>query len=101
MLISPTNSIAGHLKLLESMQCTIMLLAGDFPAFRPASTAILAMRNMEMVELESLEYWLASERVLPYPFEATLDDNPIRPFVVLHTSGSTGKRHLARYKDMF
>ena len=101
MLISPTNSILGHVNLLDIMQCKKMLLAGDFPAFRPTTTAILAIRNMEIVELESLDYWLASEDAMPYPFGVTLDNNPMRPFVVLHTSGSTGERCLARCRDVF
>ena len=90
MLISPANSIAAQLKLLEASQCNTLLVATDFIPFKPAAAAISAKRNMQNILVERLDYWLASEKVPEYPLHATLDDDPYRPFVVLHTSASTG-----------
>ena len=97
MLLSPANSIAAQLNLLEATRCKVLLTAVDFLPFAPATSAILGRREMEHASVESVEYWLASEKVPEYPFIATLDDNIHRPFVILHTSGSTGKSCLSGF----
>ena len=91
MLVSPINSIAGQLHLLEATQCKIFLTAKDFPPFKAVATAISAQREMRFVDVESQSYWLSDNRVEIYSFEATLEENPHRPFVIIHTSGSTGE----------
>ena len=90
MLVSPANSIAAQLKLLEATNCKTLLMAGDFIVFKPAAAAIASKREMHIVEVESLEALLEKERVPLYAFRARLEDDPRRPYVVLHTSGSTG-----------
>ena len=90
MLISPANTIAAQVKLLEATECNVLLLAGDFPIFKSAVVAIQALRELRVVEFDCLDHWLAKEKVLVYPFQAMLTDDPRRPYVVLHTSGSTG-----------
>ena len=90
MLVSPANSTEAQVKLLEAVNCNCILTAEDFPAIKPALSAIAAKRDVQIVPVSSVDHWLASERVPLYPFRATLDDDPQRPFVVLHTSGSTG-----------
>ena len=76
--------------LLESTKCTKLIIAEDFEAFKPAADAILAKKTMEKLLLSPLDHWLKEKTVDTYPFEAKLSDDPRRPFVVLHTSGSTG-----------
>ena len=90
MLVSPANSIAAQLKLLEATNCKTLLMAEDFTIFKPAAAAIASKREMQIVEVERLEALLEKERVVPYTFRARLEDDPRRPYVVLHTSGSTG-----------
>lgn len=91
MLVSPVNSVAGQIELLKATQCDIFLTAEDFPSFKPVADAIAAQRKMKFVGVRSLQYWLdREEKVEIYPFKGTLEENSHRPFVVLHTSGSTG-----------
>ena len=88
--MSPANSIAAQLKLLEATNCKTLLMAGDFTVFEPAAAAIVSKREMRIAEVESLESLLKKERVPLYGFQVGLKDDPRRPYVVLHTSGSTG-----------
>ena len=90
MLVSPANSIAAQLKLLEATNCKELLMAADFTVFKPAAAAIASKREVQLVEVESLESLLDKERVPLYAFQVELKDDPRRPYVVLHTSGSTG-----------
>ena len=90
MLVSPANSIAAQLKLLEATDCKTLLMASDFTVFKPAAAALASKRELRIAEVESLEVLLEKERVPLYALEVGLKDDPRRPFVVLHTSGSTG-----------
>ena len=90
MLVSPANSIAAQLKLLKATNCKTLLMAGDFTVFKPAAAAIASEREIQIVEVANLESLLEKERVPLYAFEVGLKDDPRRPYVVLHTSGSTG-----------
>jgi hypothetical protein len=85
------NPIAAQLRLLESAKCNHLLVAADFPAFKPAVAAITSRRPLDVVDIASVDHWMAKDKAKEYPFTATLRDNPHRPFVSIHTSGSTGE----------
>lgn len=53
--------------------------------------AIATKRQLKVVEIDSVDILISKDKVEEYPFTATLSDDPRRPFVVIHTSGSTGK----------
>ena len=90
MLIAPRNSTTAQLKLLNASNCNTILVAKDFPSFGPPLSAILSKNPMKVVHFASLAHWLENEKSPVYHFEAKLSDNPTRPYVILHTSGSTG-----------
>lgn len=84
------NPVPAQLRLLEATKCYHLLVAADFPAFKPAVDAMKSKRSLNVVDIASVDHWIAQDKVKEYPFTATLSDNPRRPFVSLHTSGSTG-----------
>ena len=85
------NPVPAQLRLLEAAKCDNLLVAADFPAFKPVVAAIASKRALNIVEILSVDHWTAKDKVEEYPFTATLSDNPRRPFVAIHTSGSTGE----------
>lgn len=90
-LMSMVNPIPAQLRLLEAAKCDHLLVAADFPAFKPAVTAITSRRPLTVVDIANVDHWIAKDKVKEYPFTATLSENPQRPFVCIHTSGSTGE----------
>lgn len=79
------NSLAGHLNLLGQCHCENIISArginiNDILSSHP-------MRHIAMPELNEL----LSEEVVPhFPYEKTFEQAKLHPYLVLHTSGSTG-----------
>ncbi|KAL8732298.1 MAG: hypothetical protein Q9166_002870 [cf. Caloplaca sp. 2 TL-2023] len=87
LLASPRNRLEAHLALLESTQCHVLLTA-DPPS--KGAQEILSRRSMRHVIVPEVEQWLEAQMVPPYPYTRTFDEARYEPFVVVHTSGSTG-----------
>lgn len=82
---SHMNSLAGHLSLMEKTNVTILLSASqvkvdDILSERP-------VRHMVIPELDSL---LQPDQIRAYLYQKSFEDAKHDPFVILHTSGSTG-----------
>ena len=76
------------LKLLEDLQCSIMLLTAES---KPSIVEeILWKRAMQIMTVPTLEDLLMTENGPVYPYNKTYSKAKQEPFVVLHTSGSTG-----------
>ncbi|KAK3316404.1 hypothetical protein B0H66DRAFT_561211 [Apodospora peruviana] len=90
LLNSPRNTLEAHLALLEQTDCHTFLLPPNFPL--PAVKQILAARPMRVVEIPAgIQYWTQDEPpVQAYPYTKSFADAKSEPFVLLHTSGSTG-----------
>lgn len=86
MFISPRNSLAGHLSLLDAGNCRNLLVANGAPRF---VDEILAQRRMKKVVVPDLNCFLESPKAELYPYEKTFAEARYEPFVALHTSGST------------
>lgn len=66
-----------------------MLLPEIFPL--PVIKQIQAARKMQVLEIPSAQYWLDSEEpAVSYPFTKSYAEAKFEPWIVLHTSGSTG-----------
>ncbi|PVH91939.1 acetyl-CoA synthetase-like protein [Periconia macrospinosa] len=89
LLLSPRNSIAAQMRLFEATDCKTVILAQGFPLPEPFSAA-LAERGAKILQIKPQTFWLGHEHVPVFEFNASLSDNPGRPFVAFHTSGSTG-----------
>ncbi|KAI0144537.1 hypothetical protein GGR57DRAFT_325304 [Xylariaceae sp. FL1272] len=97
---SPRERLEVHLHLFDKTDCNIFLLPRSFPL--PVVKHILAARPMHTLELPRLDFWLPNDpieghwlfeggkEVPPYPYTKTFAEARLDPFVLLHTSGSTG-----------
>ncbi|VUC25540.1 unnamed protein product [Clonostachys rosea] len=88
LLNSPRNTLEAHLNLFEKTDCNIFLHPPDFVL--PAVKQILEARPMKEVEIPSLEHWLQDGPYERYPYNRSFAEARLEPFVVMHTSGSTG-----------
>ncbi|KAI1754102.1 hypothetical protein F4782DRAFT_495129 [Xylaria castorea] len=94
LLVSPRNTIEANLSLLDQMKCNTFLTPPNFPL--PVVKKILDIRPMRHVEVLDFQNWLDDNdgydnaKRKPYPYTKTFSEAKSEPFVVLHTSGSTG-----------
>ncbi|KAI0018397.1 hypothetical protein F4780DRAFT_794633 [Xylariomycetidae sp. FL0641] len=93
LLNSPRCSLKEHLGLLEKTDCNIFLVPSA--SSPPIVQKILNARDMRELRVPSMkELFLSTEAqnraTKPYPYTLTFAEARLDPFVVLHTSGSTG-----------
>ena len=86
-LSSPRNTMDAHLNLLKSLQCNSFLVPHS-PL--PIVKSLLSQRPMRLLLLPDLDYWLDDVDVASYPYKRSMAEACHDPFVVLHSSGSTG-----------
>lgn len=89
LFLSPKNSTAGALAVLETLHCNIWAKAADAPVY-PLVHDVLAERPMTILDLPSLDTLLDAAGTAPYPYTKTFAEATTEPFCYLHTSGSTG-----------
>lgn len=88
LLSSPRNTLEAHLSLFEKTKCSTFLLPPFFPL--PVVKQIVGARKMRVLEIPGMQHWLEDGLDKPYPYSKTFEEASSEPFVVLHTSGSTG-----------
>ncbi|KAH8655420.1 hypothetical protein BX600DRAFT_515242 [Xylariales sp. PMI_506] len=87
LFLSPRNSVDGHLAVIDRCGCDLWVL----PAQRLGHVdEVLEKRPMNTVPLPEQLDLLREDAVPKYPYHKTFADARQDPFVVLHTSGSTG-----------
>ena len=84
----------AHVSLFEKTNCTTMITTQ--PVIPPVA-AILKSHSTKTLYLPSTAELLDGPACPPYPFTKTFEEASSEPFLVLHTSGSTGKLLLSRY----
>ena len=87
LFTSPRNSLAAHMNLFVSTDCHIMITTDPRP---PPVTGLLAANPMRVLIISSLEELMTADHP-HYPYEKTFEEARNDPFIVLHTSGTTGK----------
>ncbi|KND91935.1 Carboxylic acid reductase [Tolypocladium ophioglossoides CBS 100239] len=86
LFISPRNSVEGQLSLLEATRCGHFWHAESLRSIvQPWTSA----RPMQVEVVPSPEAWLDAAPE-PFPYDRPFEQARWEPFVVLHTSGSTG-----------
>lgn len=88
LLSSPRNTLNAHLSLLEKTDCNTFLMPPVFPL--PIVKQIQDARPMKVITIPGINHWLEDGTVPLYPYIKTFAEAKYDPFVVLHTSGSTG-----------
>ncbi|TGO74968.1 hypothetical protein BELL_0244g00130 [Botrytis elliptica] len=84
---SPRNSLEGHIALLESLGCRILLVPETLPS---TTQNLLSKRQTRTLKIQNLQELLSDNSVPSYPYTKTFDQARYEPFVVLHNSDSTG-----------
>lgn len=85
LLPSPRNSVDGHLALLESTSCSILI--------SPAETKvdhITSKREMRHFTIEGLRELVRGNLNEHCGYDKTFEEAAQDPFIIVHTSGSTG-----------
>ncbi|KAI9707979.1 MAG: hypothetical protein M1820_004398 [Bogoriella megaspora] len=82
---SHMNSLPGHLNLLEKCGCSKFMSAEGVDV-----ADILESRQMKHFIIPSLDEILDPEPVERYPYDKTWDEAQRDPYLILHTSGTTG-----------
>lgn len=87
LLNSPRNSVEGHLNVIKHSNCNIWAL----PSRKIGNVEqILARKEFKVIHVPELEE-LLDETIVPiYPYERAWEQARYEPFMILHTSGSTG-----------
>lgn len=86
LLISPRNSIAGHLHLFRATNTKALLVTQPLP---PPVSPIVANVTIKTLPVPDLDHLLYQQHP-PFAYKASYADNWNDPLVVLHTSGTTG-----------
>ena len=89
-MLNPTNALDADLRLLDGLQCqTIITTSHDRSRF----AEVMAQRpSLEVVLIPNLDYWLNGDASVEcFPYEPTSGDGLHTPWLVIHTSGTTGK----------
>ncbi|KAF7861579.1 hypothetical protein EAF04_008141 [Stromatinia cepivora] len=88
---SPRNSLEAHVKLLKDYQCGNFLFAEDSSSSRKIVNGIQNQIDLQTIAVPTLNYFFHPSFDVPhYEYTATFDEARFRPFVAMHTSGTTG-----------
>ncbi|CAK4026524.1 acetyl- synthetase [Lecanosticta acicola] len=86
---SPRNQVDAHLSLLEKTGCRMLFGSRDQTQDETLRRLVDA-QNVKYEILPSLDELLDHQIVEPFPWSYSFEDVATEPFLVLHTSGSTG-----------
>lgn len=85
LLSSPRNNLEAHEALFKQTKCRTLL--GPASHCQELSEAC----GIQHVEMLTMDQVLDTSKVEAYPWDRTFKDIASEPFVILHTSGSTGQ----------
>ncbi|KAL8937061.1 MAG: hypothetical protein Q9216_004610, partial [Gyalolechia sp. 2 TL-2023] len=85
LLPSPRNSIEGTQALFKKTQCRALITSSEIKVDQ-----LLTENGPHHVVIGSLIDVLSKGDVGPYPYDKTFEEARNDPFLVIHTSGSTG-----------
>lgn len=87
LFLSPRNNPEANVHLLESLQCTKILSTQPSP---PGLDAIVKRRPVRMISVPGIHEWFEGPPATLRPFNKTFGQMRHKPFVIVHSSGSTG-----------
>lgn len=86
--VSPRNSLEGQSNLFMETQCSLLLTPASMP---PGVAPLIDKLQLRHVIVPGVEAWLDDrDPVDQYPFLKTYKSSYLDPYMVIHTSGSTG-----------
>ena len=84
---SPRNRLEIQTALLEKLGCDILITPEQMSE---ATRGVLDNRAMRKFLLPDLDFFLQDEPIKPYPYTKTWEAARKDPYVVMHSSGTTG-----------
>ncbi|KAI0896948.1 acetyl-CoA synthetase-like protein [Annulohypoxylon nitens] len=87
LFISPRNSTEGQLRLFQDTDCHFI---AHTPEFQDAVDSWKKVRKMESMVVSPEKEWYTGEGSTQIDYERNVEQGEWDPFVVLHTSGSSG-----------
>lgn len=84
---SPRNRLEVQIALLEELQCDILITPEEMS---DTTKGVLQSRAMRKIILPGLDFFLKDERIQAYPYAKTWKEACTDPYVVMHSSGTTG-----------
>ncbi|KAH8890531.1 acetyl-CoA synthetase-like protein [Thozetella sp. PMI_491] len=87
LFISPRNSMEGQLNLFNQTKCNVLCFDASF---QETVQPWLQEREMQAIMVNGVDELFGSDPVPPFPYQKTFAQGEWDPFVILHTSGSTG-----------
>ena len=85
---SPRNRLEAQTALLEKLQCDILMTP---ERMSEATKGVLGSRAMRKFLLPDLDFFLDDDKsVEPYPYAKSWEEARKDPYVVMHSSGTTG-----------
>ena len=85
---SPRNNLEAHVSLIKQTGCRTLLRPCEIPRDVVVDSAI-AECNLEVIEIPTLDELFATPKQA-FPWKKPFHEQAMKPFMVLHTSGSTG-----------
>ena len=93
LLSSPRNSVAYQQELFRSTGCETVFCARNFIA---KAISMLDDTDVYHDVVPELAELLDPTPSAPFPYEVTFEEVRRDPFMILHTSGSTGRQNFTR-----
>ncbi|KAL4864056.1 hypothetical protein BDV12DRAFT_205954 [Aspergillus spectabilis] len=87
LFISPRNSVEAQVNLFDKTDCNLLYHEKQLASM--VKPWVDGRPGMKSVAIPPWDKWVATE-VAPFPYTKTFAEAEWDPFVVLHTSGSTG-----------
>ncbi|KAI1213858.1 acetyl-CoA synthetase-like protein [Annulohypoxylon truncatum] len=87
LFISPRNSTEGQIRLFQDTDCHLI---AHTPEFQDAVDSWKKLHKMESMVVSPEKEWYTGEGSTQIDYERSVEKGQWDPFVVLHTSGSSG-----------
>ena len=84
---SPRNRLEIQVTLLEKLECELLMTSEQMS---DVTKHVLASRAMRKFILPGLDFFLEDKEVQQYPYTKTWNEARRDPYVVMHSSGTTG-----------
>ncbi|TID19575.1 hypothetical protein E2P81_ATG06742 [Venturia nashicola] len=87
--LSPKNNVEGALAVLNAAKCSVWIKPQEQSPL-PLVEAFKKQKPMLTLELPGLAELLDADTTEPFPFTKTFEEAELEPFIITHTSGTTG-----------
>lgn len=100
LLLSSWAPLVAQAKLLEEANCTDLIVPKDATEFLATVNLITVNGEMRVHQCPELDWFLDGPPAPSYPMYKTIEQLHDKDYVVIHTSGSTGKTSDDSYQQL-